>query len=104
MTETPAYGVVSCGKAAPGPFADELGPCIHDPGHEGRCRYRSPLGKGGFVEVKEVTADFPEAEPLLEDMRRDRRKIRRSLHIAAICCAVTFLCMIFSVLRAFGVI
>jgi hypothetical protein len=104
MTETPAYGVVSCGQPAPGPLAEDLGPCILAPGHDGVCRFRSPLGTGGFVEVREASFDFPEAEDLLEDMRRDRRKIRRALRVATVCCAVTFACMVYSVLRAFEVI
>lgn len=81
----PEYGIKTCGKEAPGPF--DLGPCIHDPGHEGRCRFRPPDPRlGGYIEVS--NDPFPDTlnvlEAELQRLVRQQRKANRITFISSI--------------------
>jgi hypothetical protein len=105
MNERPApeYGVVTCGKLAPGPLA-HLGPCRRDPGHDGPCTYQYG---NGLVAIAEGPPPLPaeamaEAESLLQAMRRDRRRIRRSMRVVLVCSLVSFASAIYSIVQVWG--
>jgi hypothetical protein len=107
MTEPkrPEYGVVSCGKLAPGPLAHP-GPCRREPGHDGPCTYQYG---NGLVAIAEGPPPLPaeaeaEAAQLLAIMRQDRRRIRRSMRIVMVCALVSFVCAGYAVLRALEIL
>lgn len=79
------FGVVSCGKRAPGPFEKKLGVCILEPGHgdDVPCRFKNLDGPGSVsVSVLPVPDDIAEAVADLGrhigKLERTRRNMRRT--------------------------
>lgn len=90
----PAYGVVTCGKLAPGPFADELGPCREDPGHDGACSW--PM-MGGRVTVRLSSEPFDiGSDPVV---LKYRAQLRTSARVSLVMVLVTAVCAGWSVVR-----
>lgn len=59
---TPQYGIKSCGKRAEKPFEESLGPCLLEPGHSGKCKFKAPFLDGTItVERVEKLPSFDEA-------------------------------------------
>lgn len=94
----PDYGVRTCGKLAEEPF-QFLGPCLRDPGHDGRCRFRAPLLENGTIEVTKVENPLETDETIV----KYRKYIRNSARISMVCCFIVAATAIYSLLNAFGV-
>jgi hypothetical protein len=84
---TPRYGVVTCGKQAPGPFS--FGPCRLEPEHDGDCRW--PFA-GGYVSISAEPYDSAKDPVIL----RYRRFTRRSFRIAFVCAVINAACALWS--------
>lgn len=78
------FGVLSCGKRAPGPFENKFGPCILEPGHgdDEPCRFKNLDGPGSVsVSALPVPDEIRDAvEELgghIGNMLRARRQLDR---------------------------
>lgn len=79
------FGVVSCGKRAPGPFENKFGPCILEPGHadDVPCRFKN-LDGAGSVSVSalpvpdEIRDAVEELGGHIVNMERARRNLDRT--------------------------
>ena len=77
------FGVVSCGKRAPGPYGEKFGPCILEPGHadDVLCRFKNLAGPGS-VSVREmpvpdeIAAAVADLGQHIGKLERERRKMR----------------------------
>lgn len=103
MTEQPRYGVVTCGKPAPAPFTP-LGGCIHEPGHDGKCRFKPPqIPLTGYLEVGEVT-EYESPLDTDEVIVKYRAFLKRQTRISLVCTIVVFLCSVWSLLSVFDIV
>lgn len=102
MSEEPRYGVVTCGKPAPAPFG-VLGGCIHEPGHEDKCRFKPPqMPLTGYLEVGEVERESPfDTDPIIV---KYRGYLKKSARISLACCVVTFAAAIYQILSVLDVV
>lgn len=79
------FGVVSCGKRAPGPYGEKFGPCILEPGHadDVLCRFKNLTGPGS-VSVREMPVPDEIADAVADlgrhigKLERTRRNLYRS--------------------------
>lgn len=97
----PDYGIRTCGKLAEKPF-DALGPCLRDPNHDGRCRFRAPVMKDAYVEVSKVPeGESPfDADPIII---KYQRMLRASTRIAVGCAIVNAALLVYQLLSTFEV-
>lgn len=85
------YGVVTCGKQAPGPF--DFGPCRLDPGHEpAPCRFAFA---NGYVSLSSEPYDS-DNDPVVQ---RYHRQLRRSARIAFICVLLSIAALAYNVVQ-----
>lgn len=103
------FGVVSCGKRAPGPYGEKFGPCILEPGHadDVLCRFKNLTGPGSVSvrempvpdEIADAVADLGRHIVKLERTRRNMRKTSALLGLALVANLVS---AVWSFGRAFG--
>lgn len=92
MSTEPQYGIRSCGKRAEKPFGDSLGPCVLEPDHEGKCKFKAPFMDGTVsVERVEKIPSFEEAlsaHPWYSDAEvlKYRRMARRFFWMSMAAC------------------
>lgn len=77
------FGVVTCGKRAPGPYGEKFGPCVLEPGHSDDvlCRFKNLAGPGSVSvtempvpdEIADAVADLGRAIGKLNRIRRNMR-------------------------------
>lgn len=103
------YGVVSCGKRAPGPYGEKFGPCILEPGHadDVLCRFKNLTGPGS-VSVREMPVPDEIADAVADlgrhigKLERTRRHMRRTSWLLGFALAANLTSALWSAGRAFG--
>lgn len=80
------FGVVTCGKRGPGPYAEKFGPCVLEPGHPDDVPCRLKLLNGpGSVSVREMPVPDEIADAVadlskvINNLQRTRRNLRRAM-------------------------
>jgi hypothetical protein len=103
------FGVVSCGKRAPGPFENKFGPCILEPGHgdDVPCRFKN-LGGPGSVSVSalpvpdEIAAAVADLGSHIVKLERERRNMRKTSALLAFALVANLASALWSVGRLIG--
>jgi hypothetical protein len=101
------FGVVSCGKRAPGPFAEKLGPCILEPGHSDDvpCRFKNLDGPGTVSAVAlpvpdEIAAAVADLGEHIVKLERTRRNMRRTSALLGMALVANLVSSVWSLGRA----
>lgn len=114
MTSDPAggsvrFGVVTCGKRGPGPYAEKFGPCILEPGHadDVPCRLKVLDGPGS-VSVREmpvpdeIAAAVEQLNGAIRNLDKSRRNMRKTSALLGLALVANLGSAVWTLGRLFG--